>query len=101
MSGTRRENENVMLVKLSGEDLIGEIKDLFQTERKITRDILDRINEVERRRLYAERGFSSLFKRLTKEIGNSHPAANGAFKPRVFCAKFQKPRQSWNPVKLI
>ena len=75
MRDTRRENENVMLMKLASEDLIGEIKNLFQTERKITRDILDRINEVERRRLYAERGFSSLFEWLTKEIGYSHPAA--------------------------
>jgi hypothetical protein len=48
---------------------------LVKEERRITSEILELIQEVERRKLHLERGFASLFDWLTKGHGYSQPAA--------------------------
>lgn len=60
---------------LSNDHLILAVRSLVKEERRITREILDHINEVERRRLYAELGFSSIFDWLVKDLGYSESAA--------------------------
>ncbi len=63
------------MLTLSNDNLITAVRSLVKEERRITRDILDHINEVERRRLFADLGFSSIFDWLVKDIGYSESAA--------------------------
>ena len=63
------------MLALSNDNLITEIRSLVKEERRITRDILDHINEVARRRLYADLGYSSIFDWLVKDLGYSESAA--------------------------
>jgi hypothetical protein len=49
--------------------------ELVKTERKITGEILALIQEADRRQLYLERGFSSLYDWLTQGYGYSQSAA--------------------------
>lgn len=63
------------LEKQSKDQLLLGMRTLVASERKITRDVLLHINEVQRRRLYADLGFPTLFEWLTKDIGYSAPAA--------------------------
>ncbi len=52
-----------------------ELKKLVQTERKITEQILDLINQWELSRTYAKLGYSSMFEYLHKGLGYSEGAA--------------------------
>ncbi len=49
------------LKTLSNQTQLGETERLVTDERRITSSILWHFFEIDRRRLYAERGFSSLF----------------------------------------
>lgn len=64
-----------MLRQLSNDQLVRAMKTLVLEERKITRQILEHINEIERRRLYADLGFPSAFEWLTRDLGYSESAA--------------------------
>ncbi|MGZ3710209.1 MAG: HNH endonuclease [Bdellovibrionota bacterium] len=55
--------------------LENELKTLVAQERELLHEILLRIREVESRKLYLERGYSSLFDYLTREIGYSCASA--------------------------
>jgi hypothetical protein len=63
------------MLALSNDNLITAVRSLVKEERRITREILDHINEVARRRLYADLGFSSIFDWLVKDLGYSESAA--------------------------
>ena len=63
------------MLALSNDNLITAVRSLVREERRITREILDHINEVARRRLYADLGFSSIFDWLVKDLGYSESAA--------------------------
>lgn len=63
------------LSKISNQELLGRLEKLVLTERKITHVILCHINEVESRRLYAELGFDSMFKYLTRHCGYGEDSA--------------------------
>ena len=63
------------MLALLNDNLITAVRSLVKEERRITREILDHINEVARRRLYADLGFSSIFDWLVKELGYSESAA--------------------------
>ncbi|MFZ4404745.1 MAG: HNH endonuclease [Pseudobdellovibrionaceae bacterium] len=52
-----------------------QLKQLVQTERKITEQILDLINQCQRSRTYAKLGYSSMFEYLHKGLGYSEGAA--------------------------
>jgi len=52
-----------------------ELKKLVQTERKITEQILDLINQCELSRTYAKLGYSSMFEYLHKGLGYSEGSA--------------------------
>ena len=63
------------MLALSNDGLILAVRDLVKEERRVTRAILDHINEVERRRAYAELGYSSVFDWLVHDLGYSESAA--------------------------
>ena len=61
--------------KLSNIQLHLEIKKLYQRERELLAEILEHIQECDRRRLYLEFGYPNLFSYLTRHIGYSEGAA--------------------------
>ncbi|MEK2690608.1 HNH endonuclease [Bdellovibrio sp. GT3] len=63
------------LSALSNEELTGRLEKLAHSERKITHLVLNHINEMESRRLYAELGFDSMFRYLTRHLKYSEDAA--------------------------
>ena len=63
------------MLALSNDNLITAVRSLVKEERLITREILDHINEVARRRLYADLGFSSIFDWLVRDLGYRESAA--------------------------
>ncbi len=75
----KQENENTNpsynIKKLSDSELLGRTQELVAKERKLSTEILHHLMEVERRRLYALRGFSSLFDYCVKSLGYSESAA--------------------------
>jgi len=54
---------------LSRTDLVINLKTLVKREKDLTLEILDHLQEVSRRKLFLEMGYSSLFAFLTEEIG--------------------------------
>jgi hypothetical protein len=57
-------------------EIFNELKFLVKSERKITSEILSVLTEIDRRMIYAKKGFPSLFEFCTKELGYSEGAAN-------------------------
>lgn len=64
------------LSQIGNHELLNRLEKLSHTERKITHLILWHILEIENRRLYADRGFSSCFEYLTQGLGYSEGSAN-------------------------
>lgn len=64
------------LSQIGNHELLGRLEKLSRTERKITHIILWHILEVDNRKLYADRGFSSCFEYLTKGLDYSEGSAN-------------------------
>lgn len=60
---------------LSNNELELRLKTLVKRERQLLHVILDHIKELDTRKLYLERAYSSLFEYLTKELGYSGSAA--------------------------
>jgi hypothetical protein len=60
---------------LSDETLFLKLKILCKTERQTLSQILDHLQEVEKRKAYAKLGYSNIFKYLTRELGYSDGAA--------------------------
>lgn len=63
------------LKQLKDEELLKKLKSLAAQERELTTVILHHLQEVEVRRLFAKRGFSSLFEYCTLELGYSAASA--------------------------
>lgn len=63
-------------MNLSNHELVSKLKSLVKEEREITLEILKYLQEVEDRRLYALRGFSSLFAFCMAELGYEESATN-------------------------
>jgi 5-methylcytosine-specific restriction endonuclease McrA len=61
--------------KLTNEDLELRLKDFVKREKLLLHIILDHIKEIDRRKLYLERAYPSLFEYLVKELGYSGSAA--------------------------
>ncbi len=65
----------MQLSRISDHELLGRLDRLVRRERKMTHIILCHINEIESRKLYAELGFDSMFKYLTKHCGYGEDSA--------------------------
>ncbi|HWU43081.1 MAG TPA: hypothetical protein VN132_06575 [Bdellovibrio sp.] len=63
------------LKRLKNSELETQLKNLVTKERKLLHVILEHIKEVDIRKLYLERAYSSLFEYLVKELGYSGSAA--------------------------
>lgn len=63
------------LSHLSNNELEERLKDLVQKERRLLHVILEHIREVDSRRLYLEKAYSSIYEYLTKELHYSGSAA--------------------------
>lgn len=61
--------------KLSNQELESRLKNLVQTERQLLHIILEHINELDTRKLYLEKAYSSSYEYLTKQLGYSGSAA--------------------------
>ena len=73
------------LKKLSDQNLLLQTKNLVQKERNITIQVLRHLSEIEFRKLYLKRGFSSLFDYAVKELGYSHSSAYRRIKAMKLC----------------
>ena len=60
--------------KMNDAELLSKAKELAHNERKIQVDLLWHLLEIQRRKLFLERGFPSLFEYAVKELGYSHSA---------------------------
>ena len=73
------------LKKLSDDHLLSQTKTLVQKERKLNIEILQHLQEIESRKLYLERGFSSLFDYAVRELGYGEGAAYRRIKAMKLC----------------
>jgi hypothetical protein len=66
---------NKILTALSNQALTVKLEDLIRQERRSTAEILEYIQEVDRRKLYLELGHNSLFSYLTDGLGYTYGSA--------------------------
>ncbi len=64
------------LTALSNSELLNQTRILVSRERELTAELLWHLREVERRRLYAEQGFSSLFDYVRRGLGYCEASAD-------------------------
>jgi hypothetical protein len=64
-----------LLKSLSNEALLKTTQALVAAERRLTTEILWHLHEIKARRLYAEKGYGSLFEYAVKALGYSEAAA--------------------------
>lgn len=63
------------LKHLTDKTLLSDTKYLVSKEREISLKILHHLKEIERRRLFSDLGFGSIFDYTVHELGYSEPAA--------------------------
>ena len=78
-------NENMSLKHIRNDQLLLQTKSLVQKERQINIQVLQHLQEIEKRKLYLDRGFPSLFEYAVKELGYSHSAAYRRIKTMRLC----------------
>src|SRR5688572_6099257 len=64
-----------ILKQLKDDELVSRLGKLVQTESKITHLILECIAEIDKRKLYLERAYPSLYEFLIRQFGYSPSAA--------------------------
>ncbi|MDI9804079.1 hypothetical protein, partial [Citrobacter koseri] len=57
------------LKNMSDQTLLEKTRQLVQTERELLTEILHHLREIERRRLFSQLGFKSLYDDATKKLG--------------------------------
>ena len=70
---------------MTNDQLLLQTKTLVQKERSINIQVLQHLQEIEKRKLYLDRGFPSLFEYAVKELGYSHSAAYRRIKAMRLC----------------
>jgi hypothetical protein len=70
------EQSESMIKSSADQNLLLNLSKLFESERKTTRFVLLHLLEVESRKLYAKRGFDSLFRMLVVDFKQSETSAN-------------------------
>ncbi len=63
------------LKNLKNEEILAHTKNLVKEERRIQIELLNHLHEIEKRKLFLEIGFGSLFDYVVKELGYSESAA--------------------------
>ena len=82
------------LKKFSDDFLMSQTKALVQKERKLNIEILQHLQEIESRKLYLERGFSSLFEYAVKELGYGEGAAYRRIKTHETMPRYSRNKNS-------
>ena len=77
--------DNISLKHIKNDQLLLQTKNLVQKERQINIQVLQHLQEIEKRKLYLDRGFPSLFEYAVKELGYSHSAAYRRIKTMRLC----------------
>ena len=78
-------DENISLKYIKNDQLLLQTKNLVQKERQINIQVLQHLQEIEKRKLYLDRGFPSLFEYAVKELGYSHSVAYRRIKTMRLC----------------
>ena len=78
-------DENINLKHIRNDQLLLQTKNLVRKERQINIQVLQHLQEIEKRKLYLDRGFPSLFEYAVKELGYSHSAAYRRIKSMRLC----------------
>jgi len=68
--------QNLTIKKINDHELLLKIKFLAKEEKRLTQEVLDHLAEVETRRLFASRGYPSLFEFCVRELGYSESSAH-------------------------
>ncbi len=78
---------------LSDDRLLERIKELSGIEHHLEVVVIDHLREIQKRRLYLRRGFSSLFDYAVRELGYSDAAAWRRIKAMRLCAEVEGVRE--------
>ncbi len=65
----------MLLQNLKNEEILANTKNLVKEERRIQVELLHHLREIEKRKLFLEIGFGSLFDYVVQELGYSESAA--------------------------
>ena len=84
----REKQTQSKLTSLSDSNLLSQTKLLVQKERKITVEMIEHLCEIDQRKLYLKRGFSSLFDYATKELGYNEGSAYRRINAMKLCREF-------------
>ena len=71
--------------RMTNDQLLLQTKTLVQKERNINIHVLQHLQEIQSRKLYLKRGFSSLFEYAVKELGYSESSAYRRIKAMKLC----------------
>ena len=94
MNGTRSDAAITTTVSaLSDERLLERTKELSGIEHHLEVVVIDHLREIQKRRLYLRRGFSSLFDYAVRELGYSDAAAWRRLKAMRLCADIDGVRE--------
>ena len=81
----RQANWIPAFASMTDNQLLSQTKNLVQKERQINIQVLQHLQEIESRKLYLKRGFSSLFEYAVKELGYSESSAYRRIKAMKLC----------------
>ena len=97
MNGTRSDTADAAITTtvsaLSDDRLIARTKELSGIEHQLGVVVIDHLREIDKRRLYLRRGFSSLFDYAVRELGYSDAAAWRRLKAMRLCADIDGVRE--------
>ena len=97
MNGTRSDTADAAITTtvsaLSDDRLIERTKELSDLEHQIEVVVIDHLREIQKRRLFLRRGFSSLFDYAVRELGYSDAAAWRRIKAMRLCADIDGVRE--------
>ena len=91
---------NTNLKNMSNDQLLLQTKNLVQKERQINIQVLQHLQEIEKRKLYLKRSFSSLFEYAVKELGYSESSAYRRIKAMKLCKELPETKTQISTGKL-
>ena len=91
---------NTNLKRMSNDQLLLQTKNLVQKERQINIQVLQHLQEIEKRKLYLNRSFSSLFEYAVKELGYSESSAYRRIKAMNLCKELPETKTQISTGKL-
>ena len=78
---------------LTDDELLGQTRKLARIEQQLNVTVIDHLREIEARRLYLRRGFSSLFDYAVRELGYTDSAASRRINAMRLCKEFEEVRE--------